>query len=440
METPIFDFVRRYAQKEPSRLHMPGHKGTGPLGCEQLDITEISGADSLYEAQGVIAASEQNAAKLFCSGRTFYSAGGTSQCLKAMLCLVAGASQGKTILAARNAHKAFVHAAALLDLDVQWLWPEEYSLLRCHVTAAQLERRLAGSSRLPAAVYVTSPDYLGHMQPVDELARVCHRYGVPLLVDNAHGAYLHFLPHPVHPLDLGADFCCDSAHKTLPVLTGGAYFHLAACQSGIGDVAVRQALAMFGSTSPSYLILQSLDLCNASLAGEFPARLAQTVERVDALKERLRHKGWRVEQSEPLKIVVRTDAGQGTGRQLACELRRHGAECEYADAEHLVLMASPYNKEQDFVRVEQAFSRAPSAGGARVSCGMLPPQRAMSIRQAMFSPWEEIEVEKAEGRVCAAPTVSCPPAVPVVVSGEVIRADAIRVMRHYGVCTVCVVQ
>ena len=142
------DFLRAYAASGTARLHIPGHKGRGPLGCEAWDLTEISGADSLYEAAGVIARSEENAAALFGSAATFYSTEGSSQCIKAMLFLALQnrpAGTPPVILAARNVHKSFVHAAALLDFEPLWLWPEEgtSSLCACPVTAEGLEKAVA---------------------------------------------------------------------------------------------------------------------------------------------------------------------------------------------------------------------------------------------------------------------------------------------------------
>ena len=121
MKTPIADFLREYAASDTSRMHMPGHKGKGSLGCERFDITEVAGADALYEAEGIIAQSEANATELFDSGRTVYSTEGSSQCIRAMLYLALNhrkKGSSPTILAARNVHKAFVYAAALLDFDV----------------------------------------------------------------------------------------------------------------------------------------------------------------------------------------------------------------------------------------------------------------------------------------------------------------------------------
>ena len=173
----------------------------------------------------------------------------------------------RTVVAARNVHRSFVYAAALLDFEIVWLWPEcSTSLCGCPVSAETLERTLATLPAPPAAVYLTSPDYLGSVADISALAEVCRKHGTLLAVDNAHGAYLRFLEPSCHPLDLGADLCCDSAHKTLPVLTGGAYLHI----SRAAPVSLREnaktAMAMFGSTSPSYLTLASLDLCNRYLA------------------------------------------------------------------------------------------------------------------------------------------------------------------------------
>ena len=217
MDTPILDFLRQYSEHDWVRFHMPGHKGKGMLGCEKWDITEVYGADALYEADGIIAKSERNAAELFGTQRTCYSTEGSSQCIRAMLYLALNnrpKGNSNVIVAARNVHKTFVYAAALLDIEPVWLWPESSSsLCGCPVTPAILKGTLNKLDAPPAAVYVTSPDYLGEMADMGNLAKVCHDSGTILLVDNAHGAYLKFLPKSLDPPDLGADMCCASAHK-----------------------------------------------------------------------------------------------------------------------------------------------------------------------------------------------------------------------------------
>ncbi len=444
MTTPLADFLRTYAASGTARLHMPGHKGRGPLGCEAWDLTEISGADSLYEASGVIAESEENAAALFGSAATFYSTEGSTQCVKAMLFLALQnrpAGTPPVVLAARNVHKSFVHAAALLDFEPLWLWPEEgtSSLCACPVAAEGLDRALSALDAPPAAVYITSPDYLGNMADIPALAEVCRRYKTPLLADNAHGAYLRFLSPSRHPLDLGADLACDSAHKTLPVLTGGAYLHISKTAPAAFRENARAALALFGSTSPSYLTLASLDLCSRYLSENYPARLAEAVRRLEALGKTISANGWQVEPSDPLRLTLRAPSGL-TGLDLADRLRRGGAECEYADRDFLVLMTTPENGPEDLARVSAALgeNRAPAAPA--VSLPLAKGERVLSIREALFAPQESVPAEESLGRVCGAPTVGCPPAVPIAVSGERIGPEALALFRYYGVKRVDVLK
>lgn len=432
MNTPVADFVQRYAKAGTARLHMPGHKGRCFLGCEPWDITEIHGADALYEAEGILAESEQNAAALFGSQRTCYSTEGSSQCIRAMLYLAVAASGSHTVVAARNVHRAFVSAAALLDLEIRWLWPEESrSLCGCPISPAQLEETLHSLPEPPAAVYLTSPDYLGGMAEIPALAQICHQHVTLLLVDNAHGAYLRFLQPSLHPLDLGADLCCDSAHKTLPVLTGGAYLHLSPTAPAQLAPLAKSALGLFGSTSPSYLTLASLDLCNRYLAEGYPQRLAEAVERLAELRERLTAAGWRVEPSDPLRVTVAAPRGV-TGQELAGQLRRQGAECEYADRDFLVLMATPENTPEELAQAAAALGQCPGEAN--------PPQlplargeRACSIRQAAFAPRETVDAAHSLGRVCGLPTVGCPPAIPIAVSGERITPEALALFAYYGI-------
>lgn len=443
MQTPIADFVRAYAKADGVRFHMPGHKGKAFLGCEPYDITEITGADALYEAEGIIAESEKNAAKLFGTRATFYSTEGSSQCIRAMLFLAVRGWQGNGrpyVIAARNAHKAFLYAAALLDIDVVWLYPKKlHALCSCQILPEQLAAVLSEQKQPPAAVYVTSPDYLGGQLALGELARICHRHGTILAVDNAHGAYLHFMEERTHPMDVGADICCDSAHKTLPVLTGGAYLHIAkTAPKQLGEEA-RQVLALFGSTSPSYLTLASLDLCNAYLAEYYRKRLSDTMESLAKLRGLLRGNGWRIEESDPLKLTVRMP-DEDVRFRLMERLHGAGIAYEYADMEYLVFMVTPENDRADYDRLLAAMGMndAPyqdKKGWSPVSC-----RQVCSVREAFFAPQERVKTERAIGRVCGAPSVGCPPAVPIAAAGELIDENAAALLKYYGNDTVVVLR
>ena len=442
MTTPICDFIQRYAEENPLRLHMPGHKGSRLLGPEPWDLTEVDGADSLYEAEGIIRESEENASRLF-GVRTFYSTEGSSQCIRAMvyLALLHARENGRSsrVLAGRNAHKTFLSAAALTGADVRWLWGDGLSYLSCPLTAAEVEAALAEEPRPPAAVYLTSPDYLGSSVDIAAIAEVCHARGVPLLVDNAHGAYLRFLQPSRHPADLGADLCCDSAHKTLPGLTGTAYLHVAGEELFLQQA--KNALALFGSTSPSYLLLASLDAVNRYLAEGYPEKLAETVQLADAMKARLTDGGWSLTGDEPLKLTIRTKPCGYTGQQLSALLAANGIVSEFADGDHLVLMLTPEIGEAGVARLEDALlsveKKTPIFGAVP---SMARPERVVSVREALLAPCESVAARESIGRVLAAASVGCPPAVPIVVSGERICRDAVEAFAYYGISTVTVMK
>lgn len=444
MKTPICDFVKGYADGDTLRLHMPGHKGSALLGPEPRDITEISGADSLYDADGIIAESEKNASSLFgCT--TFYSTEGSSHCIRAMLQLLGlfARSAGKkpTVAAARNVHKSFLSAVALLDIEVTWLYPEKAdSYLSCKLTAAEIDAALTAMAQKPTAVYLTSPDYLGNTADVAAIAAVCHRHGALLLVDNAHGAYLRFLPVSRHPIDLGADLCCDSAHKTLSALTGGAYLHISPAAPTLFAEQAKNALALFGSTSPSYLILQSLDAVNAELAADYPARLAAFISKTEALKVRLYNDGYQLIGNEPLKLTLRTKPVGYDGRQFSRILRESGIECEFADPDFVVMMLAPALGEDGLSRLQAVLTAVPLLPALTDE----PPTfrrltAAMSVREATLAPCETVAASACVGRVLAAPSMSCPPAVPIAVCGERMDETTAACFAYYGIDTCTVV-
>lgn len=445
MNTPIRDFVEKYCESDAVRLHMPGHKGKDFLGFERYDITEIDGADVLYNAEGIIKKSEENASSLFGSYRTFYSCEGSSLCIKAMLAVIASQRKNKSrktrIVASRNVHKAFIYGCALCDVDVEWIYPSVTShLCTCAISPSALENKLSRLNGEVDAVYITSPDYLGQLSDIRGLSYVCDQYSVPLLVDNAHGAYLAFLEESLHPINNGAYMCCDSAHKTLPVLTGGSYLHLS-------DKAEKEAsyvenmMSLMGSTSPSYLILQSLDLCNKYLSDGYKEKLEKTVRRIEGLKADILSAGAFVEKTEALKLVLNISASGIKLIDIQKSLENAGVVAEYYDNEYIVFMFTPENTDDELDILTKALLSV-KYGKPFENCGFLfeNTPKAISIRDAVFSEKEIVDVKAAEGRICASPAVTCPPAVPPVISGEVITKTAIDCMLHYGIDKIEVVK
>lgn len=445
MNTPIYDFVRHYADSNTLRLHMPGHKGIGTLGIEHLDITEICGADSLYEANGIIQESEQNASLLF-GCPTFYSAEGSSLCIRAIVFLTTlyAKTNGRRplIWAARNVHKTFLSAIALTDVDVLWLSDTDTSTyLSCRVDASELDASLTDAVEKPIAIYLTSPDYLGTTTDIETIAEICHRHGVLLAVDNAHGAYLRFLPTSRHPIDLGADLVCDSAHKTLPVLTGGAYLHINKQAPAMLVDNAKNALALFASTSPSYLILQSLDVANAYLADAYPARLSAFLPHVQAVRQALETHGYVLYGDEWLKLTICAKSYGYYGTTLAKLLRNCGIECEFADPDYTVLMLTPEIGVAGLQRLQTVLLSIPR----HTPIEKRPPRRTplgvrCPLREALLAPSRTLPAAHAIGHVLASANVSCPPAVPIAFPGEVLDENAIAAFEYYGIETCNVIQ
>ncbi len=438
MDTPICDFVKKYKSAEAVRLHMPGHKGKAFFGGEEFDITEIPGADVLYSSSGIIRKSEENASKLFGTARTVYSAEGSSLSVRAMLYLISlyASSKGEKpfILAGRNAHKVFITACALLDIETAWIFPKENSLISCKITANELDTTLSNMKTKPTAVYLTSPDYLGHVSDIKALSEVCKNHGVLLAVDNAHGAYLNFTEENRHPINLGADLCCDSAHKTLPVLTGGGYLHISKNAPEIFSHYAEKAMSLFASSSPSYLILQSLDKANDYLEKDFPKELREFSKEVSALKERLIKHGFELFGDEELKITIKAKAYGCTGEQMGEYLESKNIFCEFADPDFVVLMLTPQNTKDELKQLENALLSLEKKEPILTEPPKIGiPKRAITPREALFLKQSEKDVRECLGDVLGAVSVSCPPAIPIVSLGEVIDEKAVEAFLYYGI-------
>ncbi len=318
-QTPLYDFLKQYRAGGCSRLHMPGHKGNFPLLNQEdlcsLDITEIQGADSLFECGGILREAEKNAETLYHTARTLYSAGGSTLCIQTMLALVR--PRGSKIILSRNSHKAAINVMALLGLQPVWLYPQKLddTVFPGIVTPSQIRDALAEHPDA-AAVYLTSPDYFGICCDIRGIKTECEAFGVPLLVDNAHGAHLCVFEE-MHPVQQGADLCCDSAHKTLPALTGSALLH-------IGNPAfipgAKETMSLFGSTSPSYLIMLSAELALNWLAAEGKAAFEALQKRVFKIEKQFAERGFASPSSyrrDSTRIVLDTLYG-GISRRGVC--------------------------------------------------------------------------------------------------------------------------
>ena len=428
MNTPIHDFLLSYAKKNPVRCHMPGGKSN------PYDITEIEGADSLFESSGIIKESEDNAAGLFNAEKTLFSCGGSTLSIQTMLALAkAGSPKKKRVIASRYCHKSLIASCVLLGLTPDWIYPKEY--LSCKITPDAVKEKITDDT---LCVFLQSIDYYGGESDIKGISEVCREKNIPLLTDNAHGAYLVFTGR--HPLSLGADMCADSAHKTLPCLTGGSYLHISKNAPEIFADEAKPLMSLFGSSSPSYLILESLDLCNRFIA-EQKDKAKIVFEEINALKSNLSKLGFTLRESDLMRITFDAPKIGYSGTALAEDFRKLCVESEFSDESCTVLLFSVDQPLEDFQKIIEAAKKI------KLLQPFIPepiqeiyPESATSPREAIFSPTENISTENALGKICADINTPCPPCVPVIMPGEVVDEDCVNVLRKYKVEAIRVIK
>lgn len=437
--------LEAYAQNGPYPLHMPGHKrrvSPAPGLPFQWDVTEVPGTDDLHRAQGILARAMERTAALWGARRTWYLVGGSTCGILAGIRALAPA--GSTVIAARNCHKSVYHAIELGNLSVRWLVPpvdqsfQIYGSVSPAAVAEALDRNPDA-----ACVILTSPTYEGVVSDVKTIAGLCHSRGVPLLVDEAHGAHLGLFPEAGFPdgaIAAGADVVIQSAHKTLPSLTQTALLHLA------GPLAdpdrIERQLDIFETSSPSYPLLASLDGCTgilgsqgAELFSAWSRRLSgfsRAMEGLSRLRVLCCGRDRREDHPaifafDPSKLLV---SGQGTchtGASLAEALRsRFGFETEMACGENLLAMTSPADSGEAlaaFAEALLALDRECEAAPASAASLLPPPGPARcTIAAALDAPAEAVPAGQALGRVAAEYVWAYPPGVPLLAPGEEITA------------------
>jgi len=395
METPFRDFVRKYADSSPERCHTPGHKGL----LNPRDITEIDGA--LDEIEQAIKQSEANAAKLFGASASLFSCSGSTLAIYAMLTPFANSR----ITAVRGAHRSLIDAAVLLGLEIDWVYPGD-----------DISRKINPET---SAVFITHIDYYGKTADITEISRICREKGVPLLADNAHGAYLAFTDR--HPIRLGAAMSADSAHKTLPALTGAAYLHFS--EMTYYETA-KAAMGLFGTSSPNYPVLDSLDMCNVHLADE-KDRAEKAFGAVRDLKTQLSNIGYVLADSDALRVTIDANALGYTGAELSRELIGREIIPEMSDNRYVILLFSTITEPANTDRVARAAQSLLPGRAAPPPFKPMPMyniklKTAKSPREAYFAPSETVPFSKAKGRVCGEIAAVTPPGIPLIIPGEII--------------------
>ena len=377
MDMDLFRKLAEYGKAGAYPLHMPGHKrNTGRYGMEDLyglDITEIEGFDDLHEPEGILREGMERAARVYGSDEAWYLVNGSTAGILAGIC--ACTKPGDRVLITRNCHKSVYHAMMLNRLEPLYLMPEPVPGWPVMGAAdpGKAEEILAGESgggsRAPegepregsagqrrgagiSLVVVTSPTYEGILSDIPAIAEACHRHGIPLLVDEAHGAHLGFGGFPEGAVAGGADLVVQSLHKTLPALTQTGLLH----RQGnlVGGRRVKKYLDMFQSSSPSYLLMAGIDRCVRMLeeGTAVPAGWMEMLDRFYADTADLQHlRVLRADRKDPSKLVIGAGTGH-TGPELMEVLRRrYHFEPEMTSAEYIIAMTGAGDRPEEIRRL-----------------------------------------------------------------------------------------
>ena len=434
----LYEKLKRYAESGVYPFHMPGHKRimTDELPLE-LDVTEIDGFDNLHEPAGCLLELQKTAAGLFGARRAFALVNGST--VGILAAVRAMTKSGDRVLIARNSHLSVYHAAELRGLDTAYIVPETVEGLGIFgsVSPQAVERKLKADPAV-SLVVITSPTYEGVVSDIKSIAAICHRYGARLLVDEAHGAHLPFSDSfPQSAVPCGADAAVISLHKTLPAMTQTALLLL---NDESLAAAIKRQLSVFETSSPSYVLLASIDRCL-----EF---LKDSERAFDAYIDRLTRFYREAESLRRLSVAHRTlsdsdrvfdfDIGKlcifcsgcMTGKELMDVLRsEYRIELEMALGDHALAMTSVCDTDEGFARLISALKEidgkcADAQRPTGFTCPPLP-QKRMNISEALQADGDMINVFDAEGKVSREYIRVYPPGIPLIVPGEVISRDAL---------------
>ena len=439
----LLDRLTRYCASDALPMHMPGHKRNSdmlPLPAPTaIDITEIDGFDNLHGAEDILLRCQQRAAQVFGAEEThFLVNGSTSGILAAITACV---PRGGTLLMGRNAHKSALNAVTIGGIVPEYLYPEFLSAsgisgaIRPDDVRAALE---AGSDI--RCVFITSPTYEGVISDIAAIARICHDHNALLIVDEAHGAHLGFGGLPASAIRSGADIVIQSVHKTLGSLTQTALLHVSGPR--VDRDRLRKMLTVYQTSSPSYILMASIDECVCRMATDGSQLADAWLHRVSDFREntdQLRHLHLLPTENclvDPSKIIISTLGANISGPQLQQRLREEfRIELEMAAGHYAIAMTGIGDTDATLRRLSDALltidatlSAAPALPPADP---MLPPVMCLTPAEADWLPVEDVPVAEAAGRICAETVFAYPPGIPLIVPGEAVDGEhLLRLLRQ----------
>lgn len=469
--TPIIRAIKDYIDKETRRFHFPGHKGgRNPViagsdltdllitQCLLGDVTELPGLDDLHAPQGAIGEAQRLAAEAFGADKTFFIVNGSTCSIQSAVLAIS--KPGDKIAVSRDVHKAVIGGLILtgaypvyVDVEVD----KEFQI-PLGPTPESLRHVLDEHPDVRGVIF-TNPNFYGVSPRVDLLVALTHDYDKIALIDEAHGPHLPFHKDlPLSGLEVGADLVISGAHKTLPAMTQTSFLHLKGGR--VPDQDISRALKVIETTSPSYILMASLDIARKLAATQGCELLGRVIDaaRKAQLKlnespgvrclteEDVASKGFR---HDPTKLVASLDGFHMTGFEVAETLReKYSTEVEFADIVNIIAILTMMDTEQDILALAEALSEIAVNEGQRREKVMTQgsdigsvladlshvlkdlPKQVMTPREAVFSKWEQVEVAKAAGRISADTIVPYPPGIILICPGQEITGALRDFMIH----------
>ena len=466
-EELLINRLKAYKDSRIYPFHMPGHKRlqlggikgeTARSGMDFpnpffVDITEVEGFDNLHHAQGILKQSMEWAARVYGADRTWYLINGSTCGILASVC--GCTSPGGHILMSRNCHKAAYHAAYINHLRTSYVYPQDLPGLGIQggILPEDVEKALE-EHRDIQAVFIVSPTYDGVVSDVSKIADIVHRKGIPLIVDEAHGAHFRFGKwFPDSALDMGADAVIQSVHKTLPSLTQTALLHIKG--NYVNSRNIERYLSIFQSSSPSYVFMASIENSifvmdrmqrerDSVQMKEYEAHLMDLRRRLASMKNlRLVDRDivgmggvWDLDVS---KIVVSTRGTALSGADLSSILReKYHLEMEMCGADYVTAITTVFDSPEGLQRLgdslEEIDADITGMPGSREDGPAVYGMRAQarcSLREAMDSPCRPVRLKESEGQISAEFVYLYPPGIPILAPGENIARNILDVIEEY---------
>lgn len=455
MEEYLDEKLLAYSQTDAYPFHMPGHKRQ-PMGkwiAEEIDITEITGFDNLHHAEHILRDAQHRAAETFGADETFFLVNGSTAGLLAAVC--GTVKKGGRLLMARNCHKAVYHAVYLMELKTTYLYPEQTAFgIQGSISPEQVETML---EQYPdtEAVLLTSPTYDGVLSDIAAIAEIVHAKGIPLIVDEAHGAHFGFSKgFPKKALALGADLCIESAHKTLPAYTQSALLHYRK-NPWIDLERVKWYLGIYQSSSPSYILMAGLDRCTRILREQGRELFAAYEERLHDFYEKCKtlqritvlspdgkigetgEKDPGIWDRDPSKILICAERVGLHGQQLAELLtERYHLEMEMVSGHYVTALTTLMDTTEGFNRLFAALQEIDQRDDVGLNQGIFTTdeiyhrtEKVLEIARAMDAPKQIVSLMESAGSVSGEFVYLYPPGIPILAPGERVTEEILKTLR-----------